>query len=47
PPGIPVLMPGELITKPAIEYLQKIQSLGGFISGCVDSTLQTLKVVKV
>jgi arginine/lysine/ornithine decarboxylase len=47
PPGIPVLMPGELITKTALEYLQKIQSSGGFISGCVDSNLQTVKVVKV
>ncbi|MEA5577435.1 aminotransferase class I/II-fold pyridoxal phosphate-dependent enzyme [Anabaena sp. UHCC 0451] len=47
PPGIPVLMPGEIIKKPALEYLQQIQSLGGFISGCVDSSLQTLKVVKI
>ncbi|QYX32472.1 aminotransferase class I/II-fold pyridoxal phosphate-dependent enzyme [Sphaerospermopsis torques-reginae] len=47
PPGIPILMPGELITKTALEYLQKIQSSGGFISGCVDSNLQTVKVVKV
>lgn len=45
PPGIPVLMPGELITKPALEYLQKIQSLGGFISGCADSNLSSLKVI--
>ncbi|MEJ1932754.1 aminotransferase class I/II-fold pyridoxal phosphate-dependent enzyme, partial [Nostoc sp. NIES-2111] len=36
PPGIPVIMPGEVITKPALEYLQHIQSLGGFITGCAD-----------
>ena len=46
PPGIPVLMPGEIITLAAIEYLQQIQATGGFISGCADTTLQTLKVVK-
>ncbi|MBK1986534.1 aminotransferase class I/II-fold pyridoxal phosphate-dependent enzyme [Sphaerospermopsis aphanizomenoides BCCUSP55] len=46
PPGIPVLMPGEIITKPAIEYLQQIHSLGGCISGCMDSSLRNLKVIK-
>jgi arginine decarboxylase len=46
PPGIPILMPGEVITKPALDYLRKIQALGGFISGCADSNLYTLKVVK-
>jgi arginine decarboxylase len=47
PPGIPVLMPGELITNTALEYLQKIKLMGGFITGCADETLQTLKVVKI
>ena len=45
PPGIPVLIPGEVVTTQAIIYLQKIQSLGGYISGCADSSLQTLKVI--
>ncbi|MBW4559341.1 MAG: aminotransferase class I/II-fold pyridoxal phosphate-dependent enzyme [Trichormus sp. ATA11-4-KO1] len=45
PPGIPVLMPGEVITKAALEYLQQIQATGGFISGCVDTSGKTLKVV--
>ncbi|MBD2386540.1 aminotransferase class I/II-fold pyridoxal phosphate-dependent enzyme [Cylindrospermum sp. FACHB-282] len=46
PPGIPVLIPGEVITKPALEYLQRIQAMGGFISGCADPSLLTLKVIK-
>ncbi|MCC2695667.1 arginine decarboxylase, partial [Nodularia sp. LEGE 04288] len=46
PPGIPILMPGELITPAALEYLQQIQSMGGFISGCADTSLKTLKVVR-
>ncbi|MHC5775811.1 aminotransferase class I/II-fold pyridoxal phosphate-dependent enzyme [Nostoc sp.] len=46
PPGIPVLMPGEVITKSVLDYLQQIQAKGGFISGCNDTTLKTLKVLK-
>ncbi|OYE04841.1 aminotransferase class I/II-fold pyridoxal phosphate-dependent enzyme [Nostoc sp. 'Peltigera membranacea cyanobiont' 232] len=46
PPGIPVLMPGEVITNPVLNYLQQIQAMGGFISGCNDTSFQTLKVVK-
>ncbi|MBH8565278.1 aminotransferase class I/II-fold pyridoxal phosphate-dependent enzyme [Nostoc sp. CENA67] len=45
PPGIPILMPGEVITKAALEYLQQIQAMGGFITGCADTSLKTLKVV--
>jgi arginine decarboxylase len=40
-------MPGEIITQAALEYLQQIQLMGGFISGCADSSLKTLKVVRV
>ncbi|MGB3650665.1 MAG: aminotransferase class I/II-fold pyridoxal phosphate-dependent enzyme, partial [Rivularia sp. (in: cyanobacteria)] len=29
PPGIPVLMPGEIITSAVVEYLQNIQKMGG------------------
>jgi len=47
PPGIPVLMPGEVITKPVLDYLQQIQAMGGFISGCNDTSFKTLKVVKI
>lgn len=46
PPGIPILMPGEIITTTALEYLQQIQSMGGFISNCADTSLRTLEVVK-
>ncbi len=46
PPGIPVLLPGEQITEDAIANLQQILAAGGMISGCADSTLETLRVVK-
>lgn len=45
PPGIPTLMPGEMINPAAIEYLQQILHLGGTITGCSDPNLKTLKVV--
>jgi arginine decarboxylase len=46
PPGIPILMPGEVITPSALEYLQQVLAMGGVISGCADVSLRTLKVVK-
>jgi arginine decarboxylase len=45
PPGIPVLMPGEMIAQEAIAYLQTILAIGGIISGCADPSLTTLRVV--
>jgi arginine/lysine/ornithine decarboxylase len=46
PPGIPILMPGEIITPDALDYLEQVLALGGRITGCDDPTLQTLKVVR-
>ena len=45
PPGIPILMPGEIITQRALNYLQEIQAMGGLITGSTDNSLETLKVV--
>jgi arginine decarboxylase len=45
PPGIPVLIPGEIVTTQAITYLQTIQNLGAYINGCADPSLRTLKVI--
>lgn len=46
PPGIPILMPGEIITIEAIEYLQQVLNSGGVITGCSDETLATILVIK-
>ena len=46
PPGIPILMPGEIITLDAIAYLQEVLSFGGIITGCSDDTLETVKVIR-
>jgi arginine decarboxylase len=45
PPGIPVLIPGEIITPSAIDYLQSILSAGGEITGCRDRDLTTIDIV--
>ena len=44
PPGIPVLCPGEEITKELISYIGFYQGRGMRISGASDSTLQTIRV---
>lgn len=46
PPGIPVLMPGEVITSTALDYLQQVIRFGGTITGCSDRSLKTVMVVK-
>jgi len=46
PPGIPALLPGEAIAPEAISYLQQVFAAGGFITGCADASLATLKVVR-
>jgi arginine decarboxylase len=46
PPGIPLILPGEKITEEAIAQLQQIQTSGGLITGCEDSSLRKLKVMQ-
>ena len=46
PPGIPLLMPGEVITMEAIESLKQIVAAGGTITGCKDATLETIQALK-
>lgn len=45
PPGIPALLPGELITKSAIAHLQTLQAAGAILTGCQDPQLKTIFVV--
>ena len=45
PPGIPLLMPGEMITIEAIEYLHQVLTAGGTVTGCKDTTLKTIQVL--
>ena len=45
PPGIPLICPGEEITKEMINFLQLIKNSGGVINGLSDRTMTTIKVV--
>jgi lysine decarboxylase len=45
PPGVPVLAPGELITKEAVEGLRQVAADGGRIAYAADPTLGTFQVV--
>lgn len=45
PPGIPVLIPGEIITSEAVDYLRQILDLKGEIVGCSDPDLETILIV--
>lgn len=45
PPGIPVLLPGELVTEEIIAYCRVQKELGLPVSGPADSSLQTIRVI--
>ena len=46
PPGIPVLLPGELVTEEIIAYCAAQKALGLPVSGPADSSLQTLRIIE-
>ena len=46
PPGIPTVLPGEVITAEAIALLQQIQRFGGVITGSPDPDVQTIRIVE-
>ena len=45
PPGVPVLAPGELITRDAIDALREVKADGGRIAYAADPTLETFQVI--
>ncbi|MFM9589340.1 aminotransferase class I/II-fold pyridoxal phosphate-dependent enzyme [Streptomyces scabiei] len=45
PPGIPVVLPGELLTEPVLEYLVTGVNAGMFLPDPADRRLQTVRVV--
>ena len=46
PPGIPILFPGEVISRETVEYLNVVKQLAFGISGPENKTLTTLRVVE-
>ncbi|KAF7822314.1 Arginine decarboxylase [Senna tora] len=47
PPGIPVLIPGEVITEKAIDYLLHVRSKGAVISGASDPLISSIVVCNI
>lgn len=45
PPGIPALLPGEVVTRGAIAQLQQVIHAGGIVTGCPDAASDTISVV--
>jgi arginine/lysine/ornithine decarboxylase len=45
PPGVPVLVPGDLITREAVEYLRSGVAAGMQLPDPASPSLETLKVV--
>ncbi|MBS4221484.1 aminotransferase class I/II-fold pyridoxal phosphate-dependent enzyme [Lederbergia citrea] len=46
PPGIPIFIPGEIITEENLRYIRKNIDVGLPVQGPEDETLKTLKVIK-
>jgi len=44
PPGVPAVLPGELITEPVVEYLRSGLAAGMDIPDAADPKLKTIKV---
>lgn len=44
PPGIPILIPGEIVTEAALDYLLQVKDKGAIISGASDRLLSSLVV---
>ncbi|OUM84315.1 MAG: arginine decarboxylase [Bacillus thermozeamaize] len=46
PPGIPILLPGEIIEQESLDYIQKNMEAGLPVQGPEDPTLEKVKVIK-
>jgi arginine decarboxylase len=45
PPGIPNVLPGERLTEPTLDYIQRSLAQGGSLRGASDRKLETIRVV--
>lgn len=46
PPGIPILAPGERITKDALDYIAYAKRKGSFLTGAQDLKLETISIIE-
>jgi arginine/lysine/ornithine decarboxylase len=47
PPGIPVMIPGEIITERALNYLLDVRRKGAVVTGASDSHLSSIVICDV
>ncbi|MFM9045909.1 MAG: hypothetical protein ACKOL0_09045, partial [Solirubrobacterales bacterium] len=45
PPGIPNVLPGEVLTRETLDYVREAVEGGGYVRGATDRELTTLRVV--
>ena len=45
PPGVPAVVPGEVLTQDIIAHLQRVLAQGGKVTGAADESLQSITVV--
>ena len=45
PPGIPVIVPGEVFTSEILAYIQVSVASGAHVSGAADASLQTVRII--
>ncbi|HLH66846.1 MAG TPA: aminotransferase class I/II-fold pyridoxal phosphate-dependent enzyme [Solirubrobacteraceae bacterium] len=45
PPGVPTLLPGELVTSEVVEYLRALTAAGARLHGAADPTFRTVRVL--
>ena len=46
PPGIPVISPGEIITREVLDYIKVLKSSNAHLTDMCDKTLETILVIK-
>jgi arginine/lysine/ornithine decarboxylase len=46
PPGVPNVLPGELLTSQTLDYIREVLDHGGQVRGAVDRTLKTIRVMR-
>ena len=46
PPGIPIVAPGERVTKEIVDYIEYCQEKGCFLTGTEDPNVEIINVVK-
>lgn len=46
PPGVPNVLPGEVLTRETLDYIRESVAGGGFVRGATDRGLSTLRVVR-